>query len=99
MLFNRVHVHSTVIALEFFHLSKFYLDEKTPLLKQFFSYFNCRFLNNNGLMHKYLLCWPGRQRSAKNISQQKGSAAQKVWEPLFYSIDVKTIVDPKNKKR
>src|SRR6218665_3235999 len=48
----------TVIALEFFHLSKFYLYEKAPLLKQYSSYFNCRLLNNNGLMPKYLLCWP-----------------------------------------
>src|SRR6218665_1563698 len=67
-----------VIALEFFHLSKFYLDENTPLLKQYFSYFNCRILNNNELMPKYLLYWPGRQGSAKNISQQKGSTAQNV---------------------
>src|SRR6218665_393915 len=72
MLFNRVHVHSTVIALEFFHLSKFYLDEKTPLLKQFFSYYNCRLLNNNGLMHKYLLCWPGRQRFREKYFAAKG---------------------------
>ena len=37
-------------------------------------------------MPKYLLCWPGRaaRGSAKNISQQKGSVAQKVWEPLAY---------------
>jgi len=47
-----------VVALEFFHLSKF---EKTPLLKQCSSYYNCRLLNDNGLMPKYLLCWPGRQ--------------------------------------
>src|SRR6218665_1800552 len=73
----------TVIALEFFHRSKFYLDEKTPLLKQCSSYLNCRLLNNNGLMPKYLLCWPGRQGSVKNISQQKGSTDQKVWEPLL----------------
>src|SRR6218665_416132 len=34
----------TVIALDLFHLSKFYLEEKTSLLKQCFSYFNCRLL-------------------------------------------------------
>src|SRR6218665_456055 len=71
MLFKCVHdcmftLHCYIlIALECFHLSKFYLclDEKPPLLKQCSSYFNCRLLNNNnGHMPKYLLCWPGRQR-------------------------------------
>jgi len=44
----------TVIALEFLYLSKFYLDEITPLPKQCSSYFSCRLLNNNGLVPKYL---------------------------------------------
>src|SRR6218665_2080675 len=35
-------------------MSKFYLDEKTPLLKHCSSYFNCRLLNNNGLMPKII---------------------------------------------
>src|SRR6218665_218268 len=61
----------TVIAVEFFHLSKFYLDEETPLLKQCFSYFNCRILNNNELMPKYLLYWPGRQGVREKIFHSK----------------------------
>src|SRR6218665_2751540 len=83
MLFKRVHVHSSLLytcSTGVFHLSKFYLglDEKPPLLKQCSSYFNCRLPNNNnGLMPKYLLCWPGRQGSAKNISQQKGPQPKK----------------------
>src|SRR6218665_725052 len=41
-----LHCYSTLV---FFHLSKFYLDGKTSLLKQCFSYFNCRLLGIIGL--------------------------------------------------
>src|SRR6218665_1061603 len=62
MLFKRVHVHSSLLLhRSFFHLSKFYLDEKTSFLKQCFSTFKCRLLNNNGLMPKYLFYWPSHQ--------------------------------------
>ena len=53
-------------------MSKFYLDEKTPLLKQCFSYFNCGLLNNNGLMPKHLLCLPGRQGVREKYFTAKG---------------------------
>jgi len=38
-------------------------------------------------MPKYPLYCPGRQGSAKNISQQKGSAAEKDWEPLIHGVE------------
>ena len=84
----------------FFHLSKFYLDEKPPFLKQCFSTCNCMYtLNNNGLMPKYLLYWPGRQGvlekyfTAKGVRSPKslGTAALSQWcishiLPYFHKI-------------
>jgi len=40
-------------------------------------------------MPKYHLCWQGRQGSAKNISKQKGSEAQKFgnrWPTPYLSV-------------
>jgi len=67
-----------VIALELFHLSKFYLDEKTPLLK------SALLILTVGLCLNIFCVGQAARGSAKNMSQQKGSVAQKVWEPLFY---------------
>src|SRR6218665_1215884 len=67
-----------LIALELFHLSKFYLDEKTPLLK------SALLILTVGLCLNIFCVGQAARGSAKNMSQQKGSVAQKVWEPLFY---------------
>src|SRR6218665_2252342 len=84
MLFKRVHVHSSLLYTYStgVFLSKFYLglDEKPPLLKQCSSYFNCRprlLNNNNGLMPKYVLCWPGRQGVREKYLTAKGVRSSK----------------------
>jgi len=66
-----LHCYSTGV---FFHLSKFYLDGKTQLLKQCFSYFNCRLLGiiwSNGC-HE-VRCHGVREKylTAKGIRSQK----------------------------
>ena len=56
------------------------------MLKQCFSIFNRRLLNNDGLMPKYLLYWPGRQVQVNLVREKyftaKGVRSQNVWEPL-----------------
>src|SRR6218665_540179 len=66
-------LHYYRLALEFFHMSKFYLDEKLHCS----SYFNCRPLNNNGLMPKYPLCWSGRQGVREKYFTAKGVRSPK----------------------
>src|SRR6218665_745498 len=75
MLFKRVHVHSSLLChWSFFYLSKFYLDGKTPLLKQCISFLNCRLF---GILMGLCLKVRKKYLSAKGVRSPKslGTAA------------------------